>query len=155
MNLRIPQAQVGDEITLGILGTECQNDYSVHYGFYRTSVLFILQSHSWGTDISLLAKAFEDIMSTKLACYTTPKEGKLIGGTTMLFMIVVEGELRNPQGFLNSVARKVRKVFAEYRTAVNEADWYGEDNNSIDGTHIDDWMCLNDGTPVAPRPPIR
>ena len=101
MHLQIPQTQVGgSELTLGILGTEwgCKDGEN-------NRVQFILRvSNEVGTDY--LAEEIRQTLNVYGKISVSSQEEESI----VLFSLVVVGELRNPQKFVESIARKVSKA---------------------------------------------
>lgn len=94
MYLRIPQTRIENSmLTLGILGTDTLR-------FDEIRVQFILHGgcpYGW----SYLDEEIERALGVKVS--TSYREN----ATTTLFSVTVSGPLRNPHGFLKSVARKV------------------------------------------------
>ena len=124
MNLRIPQTNIGSEITLGILGTHFVELEEISKGcqYDETRVDFILRANEWAATHNF-PWAFYKIMGTHL----TVHNGFAGYDSVMLFSLTVEGHLRNPQAFLKATARKINKLWLELDAAEeaerSRAEW--------------------------------
>ncbi len=115
MHLKIPQTQIGSATTLGILGTKRVS--SPFDGRVTTDVQFLLRQSMVSFDDfddDTLASELEFVLGVfPTRCVTVGSEACVI----YLFQLVVDDDLRNPRGYLKSIARKisvaVNKILAQ------------------------------------------
>ena len=102
MNLRIPQTQIDENLTLGILGVEHRKG--------DTRVQFIMRSkYSVIFATGFNAEEFgKQLNAVEVSNCSSATDAPIT--CTVLFVVKVSGELRHPQGLLKALGRRIRKL---------------------------------------------